>query len=251
MSADAFENLIRKKRNEKHLTQQELADKLYVSPATISKWERGKSHPDLERIKLLSSVLEIPLPLLLGINPSEANESADMIAILEKASMEEETVMEMTPLIGESIIVEPETAVDEISPDEKPPEKKLPRKRNPRAAVHLMTAVSLLIFAAIFFLYSQTAAFTKNTEFKVLHNYHDSYLGMDACCVIVKCDESSTLEDCRDYAEEFIRDAYSPCFEQVEIITVFYLTEDSKDVDLQNDSHYIITLFPLHDFEAS
>lgn len=50
-------------RKEKSFTQQELADRLYVSNKAVSKWERGQSLPD---ISLLT-----PLAQLLGISVTE------------------------------------------------------------------------------------------------------------------------------------------------------------------------------------
>lgn len=147
--------LILKKRKEKHLTQQELADKLYVSPTTISKWERGNSRPDLEKLKLLSSVLDIPLPLLLGIDSAETDESPEKTAASETESAEEATVTEKTSSVNESIILEPGTAIDEIPPDEKPPKEKLPRKRNRTIAILSVAVAVLLAYTAFFFLQSQ------------------------------------------------------------------------------------------------
>lgn len=37
----SFGKYISEKRKEKNITQEELANKLYVIPSTISKWERG------------------------------------------------------------------------------------------------------------------------------------------------------------------------------------------------------------------
>ncbi len=51
--------LIKAKRKEKNLTQQELADKLYLSSKTISKWETGRGLPELAMIPALSSALDI------------------------------------------------------------------------------------------------------------------------------------------------------------------------------------------------
>lgn len=34
-------------RKEKNVSQEELAEKLYVSRQTISNWERGKTYPDI------------------------------------------------------------------------------------------------------------------------------------------------------------------------------------------------------------
>ena len=50
---------IQKARKEKGLTQQELADSVYVTRQTISKWELGKSVPDEASLNLLYQCLEI------------------------------------------------------------------------------------------------------------------------------------------------------------------------------------------------
>lgn len=60
--------LIKTKRKEKNLTQQELADLLYLSSKTISKWETGRGLPELAMIPALSTALEIlPEDLLSSI----------------------------------------------------------------------------------------------------------------------------------------------------------------------------------------
>ena len=48
---------IKTKRNELNLTQQDLAEKVFVTRQTISKWELGKSTPDLISLKLLEKAL--------------------------------------------------------------------------------------------------------------------------------------------------------------------------------------------------
>lgn len=50
---------IYQKRVENNLTQQELADKLYVSDRAVSKWERGLSIPDIEIIVKLSEIFNV------------------------------------------------------------------------------------------------------------------------------------------------------------------------------------------------
>ena len=50
---------ILKKRKEKNLTQEQLAERLGVSNKTISKWENGKCMPDYSVIKNLCEELEI------------------------------------------------------------------------------------------------------------------------------------------------------------------------------------------------
>lgn len=54
-----FGKYIVEKRKEKGFTQEELANKLYVIPTTISKWERGVSYPDITVITNLCKELNI------------------------------------------------------------------------------------------------------------------------------------------------------------------------------------------------
>lgn len=55
----SFGKYISEKRKEKNITQEELANKLYVIPSTISKWERGISYPDITVITNLCKELNI------------------------------------------------------------------------------------------------------------------------------------------------------------------------------------------------
>lgn len=59
--------LIFKLRTEKNMTQKDLADKLFLSDRTISKWERGAGCPDISVLTELSKVFQIDIEeLLLG-----------------------------------------------------------------------------------------------------------------------------------------------------------------------------------------
>jgi len=52
-------------RQDKGLTQDELASKLGITPQAVSRWERGNSMPDIEFLLPLSQLLNIPLEDLL------------------------------------------------------------------------------------------------------------------------------------------------------------------------------------------
>ena len=54
-----FSDLIRQKRDAKGWTQKELAQRLYVSDKTISRWETGRAYPDITLLLELASVLEM------------------------------------------------------------------------------------------------------------------------------------------------------------------------------------------------
>ena len=55
-----FANVLRKKRKERHLTQQELADQLHVTRQTLSSWENNLSYPNLDTLVSLSDFFAIP-----------------------------------------------------------------------------------------------------------------------------------------------------------------------------------------------
>lgn len=47
------------------MSQEELAEKVYVTRQTISNWENGKSYPDIHSLLLLSSVFDVSLDQLI------------------------------------------------------------------------------------------------------------------------------------------------------------------------------------------
>lgn len=51
-------------RKEKSMTQKELADKLFVSDKTVSKWERGNSMPNVTLLIPIADVLGITVTAL-------------------------------------------------------------------------------------------------------------------------------------------------------------------------------------------
>ncbi|WP_162894177.1 helix-turn-helix transcriptional regulator [Companilactobacillus musae] len=56
---------IKKYRKLCNFSQEELAEKIYVSRQTISNWENGKSYPDIDNLLRLSSLFEISLDTLI------------------------------------------------------------------------------------------------------------------------------------------------------------------------------------------
>ncbi|MBP1046075.1 helix-turn-helix transcriptional regulator [Enterococcus sp. BWM-S5] len=56
---------LKEKRLKHHLTQEQLAEKIYVSRQTISGWENGKNQPDLENLIMLSELYKTTLDELL------------------------------------------------------------------------------------------------------------------------------------------------------------------------------------------
>lgn len=51
-------------RQQLHLSQEELADKIYVTRQTISNWETGKNYPDIHSLLMMSTLFDISLDQL-------------------------------------------------------------------------------------------------------------------------------------------------------------------------------------------
>ena len=56
---------LRDARNQKGLTQEEVADEIHVSRQTISNWENNRSYPDIISVILLSDLYQMSLDVLL------------------------------------------------------------------------------------------------------------------------------------------------------------------------------------------
>ncbi len=59
-------NIIFELRSKNRLSQDELAEKLYVTRQAISRWETGETVPNIETLKLLSKLFDVSINTLLG-----------------------------------------------------------------------------------------------------------------------------------------------------------------------------------------
>ena len=72
--------LIKEKREEKHLTQRQLAELLFVSEKTVSKWETGRGLPDVSFLPALAGALGLSVAeLMSGKQRLNANRSANVL----------------------------------------------------------------------------------------------------------------------------------------------------------------------------
>ena len=76
MDYNKIGEFIAKERKSKKMTQAKLAEKLFVSEKTISKWEQGKGVPDTENLPKLCEIFGVTLnELLAGERNVESNRS--------------------------------------------------------------------------------------------------------------------------------------------------------------------------------
>lgn len=59
-------NIIFELRTKNGLSQDELAEKLYVTRQAVSRWENGETVPNTETLKLLSKLFDVSINTLLG-----------------------------------------------------------------------------------------------------------------------------------------------------------------------------------------
>lgn len=59
-------NIILELRSKKGFSQDELAEKVFVTRQAVSRWENGETVPNTETLKLLSKVFDVSINTLLG-----------------------------------------------------------------------------------------------------------------------------------------------------------------------------------------
>lgn len=59
-------NVIYELRTKNNLSQDELAEKVFVTRQAVSRWENGETVPNTETLKLLSKVFDVSINTLLG-----------------------------------------------------------------------------------------------------------------------------------------------------------------------------------------
>lgn len=77
-----FNQKLQELRKQKGLTQEELAEMLFVSRAAVSKWESGRGWPSIDSLKAISSLFSVSIDDLLS--------SDQLLTIAEKDSIEKQ-----------------------------------------------------------------------------------------------------------------------------------------------------------------
>ena len=77
-----FGEKLKKLRTEAHLTQEELAEKLFVSRTAISKWESDRGYPNIESLKELAKFFSVTVDDLLSTD--------EVLTIAEEDSKQKE-----------------------------------------------------------------------------------------------------------------------------------------------------------------
>ncbi len=84
MNQEQIGKFIAELRKEKELTQEELAEKLGVNVKSISRWENGKTMPDLSLLPILSKALNVEISELLNGRKMTKEELIELKDTIEK-----------------------------------------------------------------------------------------------------------------------------------------------------------------------
>ena len=80
-----FSKKLQELRKAKNLTQDELAQALYVSRTAVSKWESGRGYPNIDSLKAIAAFFSVSIDELLSGN--------DVLSIAEEETVQKENRM--------------------------------------------------------------------------------------------------------------------------------------------------------------
>ena len=80
-----FQEKLQELRKQKGLTQEELAEALYVSRTAISKWESGRGYPNIDSLKTISKFFSVTIDELLS--------SEEVLTIAEEDQKQKESIL--------------------------------------------------------------------------------------------------------------------------------------------------------------
>ena len=83
-----FHEKLQELRKQKGLTQEELAESLYVSRTAISKWESGRGYPNIDSLKAISKFFSVTIDELLS--------GEEVLTIAEEDQKQKESILRNT-----------------------------------------------------------------------------------------------------------------------------------------------------------
>ena len=103
MDIKKISNLIKTKRKENGLTQEELAKKINVTEKAISRWETGRGTPDISLLIPLSKALKLDVSELLNGTENKKNIDSNIITLIEYEEKSKK-IKNKTPIIISTIL---------------------------------------------------------------------------------------------------------------------------------------------------
>ena len=98
-----FGETLKKLRQRKNISQDELAKELNVKQYVISSWEIGRSEPNINQINFLSTFFNVPTDYLLGKNEIMVNDEKEFQIVTNhfKQDVNDDSISEVVKLLKE------------------------------------------------------------------------------------------------------------------------------------------------------
>ena len=236
MDNNRIGELIKKKRKEMGWTQAQLAERLFVSTNAVSKWELGKNAIDMEKLKDISQLLNIPMPMLVGetpeapesdSQPSDSNAGCPQPNPDSNAGCPQPNPEADTGPPGEQDIIPQEG--NDLKPGRRPP-------------FFLFAGIGTVLAAAVVAVC--LICLSGKHSFEIQNEYFDTYEGQKACFLIADYKGKLTADILIEYSE-IIEENYSDYFTDVEIIVILFYRDSRQQEFLSEETADAISyLFP-------
>lgn len=92
-------SIISERRKELGLTQKQLAERLNITDRTVSRWECEVNLPDVEMLKSISKVMEVPITYFYEDSPKKALENLDILYKQKSRIFNRATLISITVLV--------------------------------------------------------------------------------------------------------------------------------------------------------
>ena len=260
---------ISKIRQERNLTQKELADRMHLHVTTISKWENGNSVPNLSYFEMLAKALDITTTELFECrkngtenepeNTSDCKESAvsdnaaccDNAAICENtASCDNAASCDDIASLDNAASCDNATSCDDIaSLDNTTSCDNI--AGHGRTAKYVKKILPILIAVILFAATIAGIAVYKANSNELKYKIVDEYLSEDADYfgfnsiynIVVEYDGTMTDEFLQAYQHE-IRDKYKDHFQTSDLLRVFFVNQYDHERSTA-EANYELFILPL------
>jgi len=223
-------------RKEAGWSQKEMAEKLFVSPSTVSKWENGDATPDIHRVKEIAQIFQVSVLDLIGETTKNRTDKQNDEWLQAEKRTGECTIDKVTE---ENCCKEEAKLIDENSFKNK---KKYSKKK------FFLGAFLGMIFICFIYLRLQnyhTDATYGFVEFKIVDEFLDEtskHWGYDSIYHVVVEFEGELNSDAQITYGENLRKKYRKHLNKGTVINVVFLDAYKERNDVFNAEFYVYLL---------
>ena len=192
------------------LSQKELAERLFVSTSTVSKWENGKASPDIQRIREIAKVFQVSVSEFIGETESFAEDISE--CIIAKTVDKNDKDIFQRKILKYFIVI-----------------------------FLLIVAIGVAVWK-----FNNKQTFTDNSlNFKIVDEFLDEsshHWGYDSIYHVVVEFEGELNSDAQLTFGEYLRKKYKKHLESVSVINVVFFEEYNERSEVFNAGYYVYIL---------